>query len=295
MDKKLGLDSVDKQESESQSALYLAVECGMVENVDMLLKTNTNLVTQTFQGNTPLHLAASLGHTDIMAALMKKMADVNVRNHTMAVATIIHSNHGCDIDARNLREETPLHCAVDKGNIGVVELLLVAGANLRITQKSGKSALELACRNAFVTIIDQIIKSDRFRELQRMGHIEPCVEFSIGYWDIDCDHFTQILSDLTHKYLAQHEWKQLAEHWGFYEYHLSAIEQEFEGPNSWKEHGHRMCLIWLHGLNEEEDYSMKCLNEVLIKLGKEKIAKKLQNMISRQTTKSVSTGRCVLS
>ena len=309
MDNALGLDSMDNQDSDGRSASYLAVESGMVENVDKLLKTNANLVTQTFQGNTLLHLAASLGHTDIMAALMKKMADVNVRNedgetalhlatsanHTMAVATIIHSNHGCDIDARNLREETPLHCAVDKGNIAVVELLLVAGANLRTIQKSGKSALELACRNGFVTIIDEIIKCDRFRELQRMGNIEPCVEFSIGYRvDVDWNLFTQILSDLTHKYLAQQEWKQLAEHWGFYEHHLSAIEQEFEGPNSWKKHGYRMCLIWLHGLNEEDD-PMKCLNEVLVKRGKEKIAKKLENQISRQKAESASTGRCVLS
>ena len=296
-------------EDEGRSALHIAVESGMLENVDILLKSNSNLVTKTFQGNTPLHLAASLGHTDIMAALMEKMVDVNVRNDdgdtalhlaasandTMAVVTIIHSNHGCDIDVRNLREETPLHCAVDKGHIGVVELLLVAGANLRTTQKSGKSALELACRNGFVTIIDQIIKCDRFRELQRMGHIEPCVEFSIGYRVyVDWNLFTQILSDLTHKYLAQQEWKQLAEHWGFYEHHLSAIEQEFEGPNSWKKHGYRMCLIWLHGLNEEDD-PMKCLNEVLVKRGKEKIAKKLENQISRQKAESASTGRCVLS
>ena len=83
--------------------------------------------------------------------------------------------------------------------------------------------MELACRNGFVTIIDQIIKCDRFHELQRIGNIKPCVEFSFGHRvDVDKNLFTQILSDLTHKYLAQHEWKLLAEQWGFFEYHLSA-------------------------------------------------------------------------
>ena len=289
IDEIVSLGYVDKQDSEGRSALYLAVESGMVEIVDMLLKSNANLVTKTFQGNTPLHLAASLRHTDIMVALMEKMADVNVRNEdgetalhlaasandTMAVVTIIHSNHGCDIDARNLREETALHCAVDKGHIAVVELLLVNGASVEAKEDTGKTIIEIACGNNFATIVDLLIKFERFHELQTSGNIESDLDFRIGYRvDVDAILFNRMLLELTFKYLTKNEWKLLAKEWCFSDQHLNAIEKYVEGPKCWKEHGYRMCLIWLHGLNEEDD-PMKCLNEVLIKLGKEKIIQKL--------------------
>ena len=136
-----------------RTPLHLAVESGVPEVVDLLLgESAADPFAISFTGNTPLHFAASLGYTDIMTSLMESMDDVNEKNnkgetalhlaasanHTMAVTTLIYSNHGCDIDAGNLREETPLHCALDKGNIAVVELLLVATPASQLQKSVGR-------------------------------------------------------------------------------------------------------------------------------------------------------------
>ena len=53
-----------------------------------------------------------------------------------------------------------------------VQLLLVAGANSRATDDSGKTALDLACGNELITLIDLVIKAERFQDLQK-GCISP--------------------------------------------------------------------------------------------------------------------------
>ena len=53
-----------------------------------------------------------------------------------------------------------------------VQLLLVAGANSRATDNSGKTALDLACQNGLIILIDLVIKAERFQDLQK-GCISP--------------------------------------------------------------------------------------------------------------------------
>ncbi len=46
---------------------------------------------QDYQGNTPLHLSASLGSMQIMKLLIVKgRADVNIENHDEACPTVLH-------------------------------------------------------------------------------------------------------------------------------------------------------------------------------------------------------------
>ncbi|XP_061907718.1 ankyrin repeat and death domain-containing protein 1B-like isoform X3 [Entelurus aequoreus] len=52
---------------------------------------------------------------------------------------------------------------------------------------------------------------------------------------------------LTYQLLKPGDWKSLAEHWGFTQDQVSAIERQWTGQHSYKEHGNRMLLIWLHG------------------------------------------------
>ena len=270
-----------------RTPLHLAVESGVPEVVDLLLdKSAADPFAISFTGNTPLHFAASLGYTDIMASLMERMDDVNDKNdkgdtalhlaasanHTMAVTTLIHSNHGCDIDARNLREETPLHCAVDKGNIAVVELLLVAGASLVATEKRGKRALDLAVRNGLVTVVDLVIKAERFQDLQKERRIRPHVRFQIKERvKVDLKRFKDALRKITEECFKICEWKVLADEWFFRDDHMMAIENDFVGKKGWREHGYRMCVIWLHGLNKENN-AMMMLCKTLMTMGRIQLA-----------------------
>lgn len=64
-------------------------------------------------GNTPLHLAAYMGHTATVAELLDRGADVN---------------------AVNKYNNTPLHLAIDKGHTEAEELLSGRGADMFLTR-----------------------------------------------------------------------------------------------------------------------------------------------------------------
>lgn len=100
-----------------------------------------NVDAQNTHGNTPLHCAAETGHTEIVAFLIKKDADVNAKNsdnetplhraagcgHDKMVLMLIEN--GAQIDPLSSSNVTPLHYAVEKCSSRVVEILLRKGAD----------------------------------------------------------------------------------------------------------------------------------------------------------------------
>lgn len=62
-----------------------------------------------FCGSPPIHIAAELGHTEVVRFLLEKGADINSLNP--------------------YERETPLHCAIRSGNIDTVKVLLEAGSD----------------------------------------------------------------------------------------------------------------------------------------------------------------------
>lgn len=73
-------------------------------------------------GETPLHLAASNGHTDIIELLVQH----------------------CSPDVRNVWGGTPLHCAASRGHVDAVEKLLTLGANPASRTNKHETALHMA-------------------------------------------------------------------------------------------------------------------------------------------------------
>ena len=49
------------------------------------------------------------------------------------------------------------------------------------------------------------------------------------------------------KSLREQEWKRMAVYWNFSESQIRAIEHQYTGQFSYREHGYRMLLIWLDG------------------------------------------------
>ncbi len=93
-----------------QHALFHAAAMGHVHIVDLLSSVSVNLDVQDAQGNTALHIAASAGNTDIVLALARRGASVNVVN---------------PITGRSVLED-----AVRAGLAPTVELLLSKGATV---------------------------------------------------------------------------------------------------------------------------------------------------------------------
>ncbi len=97
---------------------------GSMQVVKMLLNEGADVSVATKRGLTPLIRASSIGFVDMVNLLISKKADVNVKTKK--------------------GKETALHAAVRKGNITVVEALVNAGADIRITNRKGETPLDLA-------------------------------------------------------------------------------------------------------------------------------------------------------
>lgn len=71
-----------------------------------------------------------------------------------------------------------------------------------------------------------------------------------------------MLGTVARQYLDNEDWKRLAKHWQFSEEQMRAIEHQYTGRSSFKEHGHRLLLIWLHALPPYQN----ALRELLVAL-----------------------------
>ena len=84
-------------------------------------------------GSTPLHEAASEGHTDVVIALIAAGADVN---------------------AQNERGYTPLHWAADRGHTETVRALIDSGADVNLADNSGWTPLHPAASSGHTETVE---------------------------------------------------------------------------------------------------------------------------------------------
>lgn len=156
--------SIDTPHDDRFSPLHGAVLNADARSVDVLLQhgADPNLADDGY-GNTPLHLATSHGHADIVRLLIRKRADVDAIDGKLA---------------------TPLHLAAEAGRLDIVRLLLNNGANPESRDEDGLTALHVAAKHdesgrvvdallAFDAEIDASDDGDRCTPLHvacRFGH-----------------------------------------------------------------------------------------------------------------------------
>lgn len=159
-------------------------------------------------------------------------------------------------------------------------MILISGVNLNLTDKQGKTSLDVASRGNHVNVVDMIIKADRFYkwEKENVQSDSEClisVSFKQDHQQ-ETQHIRSILWKLATKYLKPGEWKILAKHWNFSEAHIRAIEHQWTGTKSYKEHGHRMLLIWLHGVIIAGGNPIKGLYESLMGIARTDLAESVR-------------------
>ncbi|XP_046679490.1 ankyrin repeat and death domain-containing protein 1A-like [Homalodisca vitripennis] len=93
------------------------------------------------------------------------------------------------------------------------------------------------------------------------------------------DRLRPVLHKLAHRQLDAGDWKRLAHHWAFTEEQIRAIEHQYTGPNSYKEHSYRMLLIWSEGLNQEVN-PVKSLCEGLCAINKKAVAESIRKKLN---------------
>ncbi|KAM4808294.1 ankyrin repeat and death domain-containing protein 1B [Rhinophrynus dorsalis] len=277
-------EGIDEPNEIGATPFYLAVEGGHDVCVTHLLTNGRNMNITTNDGYGALHVAAENGYISLVNYLIENNIDLSFKpnerntpfhlailnNHMLVVDALLDMGY---INATNARQQTPLHLAAELRNIDLVEKLLKKGCDLTITDKQGKTALGAAARSNHTLIVDMIIKAERYyswkkglTENNNEGHEDICLTFKQDHLS-KTSQIRSALWNLAYNQLKPNEWKKLAHQWKFTELQIKAIEEQWIGKASYKEHGHRMLLIWLHGVLLKEENPIKSLYEELVQAG----------------------------
>lgn len=111
------------------NSLHVAALKGNALAVEMILSRKCELVNvkQQAEGYAALHFAALSGHYSVVKMLLKQEA--------------------CIVDLEDIYEATPLLLAAREGHADIVELLLLAGAQINKADRQGNTALHMSMMN----------------------------------------------------------------------------------------------------------------------------------------------------
>ncbi|XP_069793791.1 ankyrin repeat and death domain-containing protein 1A-like isoform X4 [Narcine bancroftii] len=289
---------IDEVNEEGETAFYLAAVESHPECVSLLLEAGSDINNFPKSNLSLLHVAAERGDCSLASLLIEAGAACNSQNHRkesplhlavkfrhMAVAQLFVESL-CDVNILDERNQNPLHLAAELGRADLVELLLKANIDLKQKDKQGKTPLGVAARVNHIIIVDMIIKAERYYAWKEDNQDRLPNKTSSYPLTFKPDHTTQtnqlrtIIWNLAHHELKPKDWKRLATNWNFTEEQIKGIEEQWTGAKSYKEHGHRILLIWLHGILLTGTNPVKALHEGLINIEQKNLAEKIRKEIN---------------
>ena len=141
--------------------VYSACALNDTARLQELIGEDANVIDATEDyGMTPLHWVARAGSIDCAEILLERGALVNPLNKARRTplqlaaetnqADMIRllARHGADLNTKDRKERTPLHRATYEGCVEAAETLLEVGADPTVLNKSGKTAFEIARKDA---------------------------------------------------------------------------------------------------------------------------------------------------
>jgi len=160
----------------SADTLHGAVERNNIDEVERLIKEGENvnkIVSLRFfkTAETPLHIAATKGCSDIAALLIEKKANINILNnekrtplHTASfwgqtdVVQVLIDNKA-SLNLKDSKGDTPLHLAVINGANGHIttEMLITAGADTEIKNDEGQTPLHVAILSGSLESVEVLV------------------------------------------------------------------------------------------------------------------------------------------
>ncbi|KAJ8005728.1 hypothetical protein DPEC_G00120920 [Dallia pectoralis] len=287
-------DARNEVNTAGETALYLASVAAFEDCLQALLEggCDPNIVTMT--RSNALHPVSEMGNTPLVRLLIENSTQMDVQNqhnqaplylavkncHVPVIHTLLEA--GCNINITDHRSQTVLHLAAELARVDIVEMILKAGIDLSLQDKQGKTALAVAARAGEVIIVDMIIKAERYFTWRRGNtefnedlHNQSPLKFKLDH-RLESKQIRATAWHLAYRLLKPGDWKSLAKHWHFTEPQVAAIEEQWTGQQSYQDHGNRMLLIWLHGLELTQKSPAKELFESLLAIDKKTIADKIR-------------------
>ncbi|MBX9744379.1 MAG: ankyrin repeat domain-containing protein [Chlamydiales bacterium] len=152
--------------------LHHAISEGRFNEARSLIAAGANIEAETFDGVTPLHLAASFiapGHVQMVEFLLEKGANPNAKDlehktplhhvNRLEVAKLLIAN-GADPHIKTIRNQTILHRIARREtaeNSDLVTFLLETGVNPNAIDANGETALDMAVTNGLYTFASTLI------------------------------------------------------------------------------------------------------------------------------------------
>ncbi|XP_029036122.1 uncharacterized protein LOC117603560 isoform X2 [Osmia lignaria lignaria] len=277
--------------------LHVAASQGCKGILDSMIQHGAALNKQCKYGNTPLHLACQNNEVETVEILINKGVDLNCLNSVGKIDVPLRTDSDSFLFLFQ-RLQSPIHIAAEMGHTDICELLLAAGANIEQREQSGRTPLYIAARGSFTAIVDMIIKTARLdyptpedstvekeiRDLTpaRRRWREGSRGGSISSNNSGLPEYVRsVLWKLAYKQLGPEDWKKLALHWAFTQDQIRAIEHQYTGRSSYKEHGFRMLMIWASGLNPEVPIT-KELCDALFAVDKKSIAESVRKHMDQE-------------
>lgn len=141
---------------DGQDPLYLALRDASLKAAEALIDwPKTKLETRNAVDESPLMMAALKGHTQLARKLVAKGADVNktgwaplhyaATHGHLEIISLLLDNHAY-IDAESPNGTTPLMMAAFYGTPAAVKLLLESGADAKLKNQLGLTAIDFANR-----------------------------------------------------------------------------------------------------------------------------------------------------
>jgi ankyrin repeat protein len=152
--------------------LFAAIESGDVNTVKILLKSaKESCITDDEVHYTPLMFAAYKGRVDLVRLFLESGASVEITNEKLWTPLHVAAYHGqlevcrlfldwgAQVNPVSKRKgNIPLHSAARRGHLSVVKLLVERGANIRLRNRDGLTAGDVARIKGYGFVADWLKK-----------------------------------------------------------------------------------------------------------------------------------------
>ena len=243
-----GIDGI--ADNQGRTPCYIAAQEGKHVLVEILIKNQTrsdNLYAPASNGKTPLMIACEKGQVEVVKLLLtapelainsadkqgqtalalacthsNRTLDPKNNPHVQIVTLLLNSEKLLDKNKKNNQGKTPLILAVEKNDIVMVEMLIIAGADIQSKDHRHFTAPMSAAREGYGEILCALIKKllediTEFADIKEI--LDPCLYTARyeGYGNEICDALQKLNDRLVNKAIEE-----------FSQIHRGAIESNEE-------------------------------------------------------------------